>query len=765
MSQSRQLAAIMFTDIVGYTALMGEDEQQAFELLKKNRIIQRPIIEKFNGRWLKEIGDGVLASFPTVTDAVYCAATIQKTCENESDLRLRIGIHLGEVVFEGNDVFGDGVNIASRLEPLAPIGGILVSESVNRNLGNKKNIVSTFLREERLKNVKQSVRIYSILVEGAEPVEIPSASPHSTKDSPKTKKPGKVAYISLAIIALLVLAFFFYPRQPKEETQSALLIDKSIAVLPFRDISPNKDQEWFCDGMTEAILNRLVKIPELKVTSNTSTRQYKNTTKTIPQIAQELDVSYLLESSVQVLADSVRITAQLVGSNDQHLWSDQFDRPYSDIFNIQSSIAENIVSSMEIIIDPEVKGALQLEPTKNTQAYDYYLKGEDYYSRSRTINDYIFAIQMFERAVASDSAFTLAWVGLAKASRNLHHFHISPHHQLLAKEYLEKANTLAPDLLEVQLETARYYYHCETNYTKALEILDKLQLQYPNYDELNVTIAHIYRRMGQFNEALDHQDRAIALNPYDWIRWSSRSYTLIILKRYTEAETNSKKVIELNPSLDLGYTDLSRLYLIVGDTSKFNGLLKIYPNIAPITISHYEMIRKNYHSALEVTESSDKEVVSTQYLFLPKLLQLGLCYYMMSNQQLAQSYFSKSVEILEDYLNEYPEDSRIYSSLGIAYAGLGMTQEAVTSGEKALSIMNFSIDFLRGFQRDLDMAKILLMIGEYDKAITKLEFLIQQNGYLSVELLKLDPFWDPLRKMRAFQELINNPKYQISWTP
>ena len=136
MSSSRQLAAIMFTDIVGYTRLMGEDEEKAFELLKKNRQIQRPIIERFNGRWLKEIGDGVLASFPAVSEAVYCAGAIQKTCENEPDLNLRIGIHLGEVVFEENDVFGDGVNIASRLEQLAPIGGILVSESVSRNIQN-----------------------------------------------------------------------------------------------------------------------------------------------------------------------------------------------------------------------------------------------------------------------------------------------------------------------------------------------------------------------------------------------------------------------------------------------------------------------------------------------------------------------------------------------------------------------------------------------------------------------------------------------------
>ncbi len=149
--QSRQLAAIMFTDIVGYTALMGEDEEKAFELLEKNRLIQRPLIQQYNGRWLKEIGDGVLASFTTVSDAVYCAGAIQKACRVQPDLKLRIGIHEGEVVFKGEDVFGDGVNIASRLEPLAPIGGILVSESVHKNLLNKTGIETEFLREENLK--------------------------------------------------------------------------------------------------------------------------------------------------------------------------------------------------------------------------------------------------------------------------------------------------------------------------------------------------------------------------------------------------------------------------------------------------------------------------------------------------------------------------------------------------------------------------------------------------------------------------------------
>ena len=162
MPQSRQLAAIMFTDIVGYTSLMGDDEEKAFELLRQNRQLQKPLIEKFNGTWIKELGDGVLASFTTVTEAVLCASEIQNACNEKEEFQLRIGIHLGEVVFEDNDVFGDGVNIAARLQAIAPIGGIWISESVYNNISNKKEIRTKFVKEETLKHVKEPVRIYEI---------------------------------------------------------------------------------------------------------------------------------------------------------------------------------------------------------------------------------------------------------------------------------------------------------------------------------------------------------------------------------------------------------------------------------------------------------------------------------------------------------------------------------------------------------------------------------------------------------------------------
>src|SRR5688572_7479714 len=224
MSTSRQLAAIMFTDIVGYTAIMGEDENRAFELLRKNRKLQQPIIERYHGKWIKEIGDGVLASFMTVIDAVLCAGAIQQGTDAVPGLRLRIGIHLGDVVFENNDVFGDGVNIASRLQALAPVGSILISEAVYKNVSNKKEIRTQFVREEMLKNVKEPVRIYEVRTEDA---TIPLNQPYLSKQAPSAasrsltgfrKKRNPLLFTGL-IIFLLATAGLIYSFLTSQKTR------------------------------------------------------------------------------------------------------------------------------------------------------------------------------------------------------------------------------------------------------------------------------------------------------------------------------------------------------------------------------------------------------------------------------------------------------------------------------------------------------------------------------------------------------------------
>jgi adenylate cyclase len=287
MSQSRQLAAVMFTDIVGYTALMGDDEQRAFEILNKSRSLQKPLIEQHGGKWIKELGDGVLATFSTVTDAVNCACYIIKGCKSINDLKLRIGIHQAEVVFENNDVFGDGVNIAARLQSIAPVGGIYISETVRSNVANKKEINTRFIKEEILKHVKEPIRIYEVVI-GA--MEI-------------SQRSIKTGY---------------------KETKN-VIAGKSIAVLPFINMSNDPEQEYFSDGMAEEILNSLSHLKDLKVAGRTSSFQFKGKNVDLLEIGRKLGVGTVLEGSVRKQGNKLRITAQLINVEDGfHLWSGKY---------------------------------------------------------------------------------------------------------------------------------------------------------------------------------------------------------------------------------------------------------------------------------------------------------------------------------------------------------------------------------------------------------------------------------------------------------
>jgi len=375
---------------------------------------------------------------------------------------------------------------------------------------------------------------------------------------------------------------------------------------------------------------------------------------------------------------------------------------------------------------------------------------------------------MFNRAVEIDPNFTLAWVGLASASRWIYwwHYDKSEKHLAQTKEYLDKAIALDPDLMEVQHETAKYFYHCTLNYPRALQILEKLKSEYTNNDQLHLWVGFVFRRMGQFQKAFEYQDRAISLNPSGWESWNAAGATLTMLGRYAQAEDYLKTGIDLNPSATISYIFLAREHLAHGEVDKARALLSNNQNIDDpwmyMMRSHVNLIDQNYEEAISILESSPHRIMADQWAYTPKPLQLGLIYYVMSDRELANMHFQEARRVLEDQLSELPDDSRIYSSLGIVYAGLGMTEEAMAANDKALAIMNISVDAFRGFYRELDMARILLMIGRYDEAIAKLEFLLQQNGLISVELLKKDPLWDPLRNIDAFKALIENPKYQIN---
>jgi TolB-like protein len=400
MLSTRQLAAIIFTDIVGYTALMGSNEQNAFDILRKNRHLQRPLIDQHGGKWIKELGDGVLASFNTVSDAVQAAIQIQEACNESKEFSLRIGIHEGEVVFEQEDIFGDAVNIASRIQALAPVGGIWVSETVHHNVVNKQGIATRFVKEERLKNVKETVRIYEVITEKA-----PSATSSTAKKENKNTQ------------------------------------EKSIAVLPFVNMSSDPEQEYFSDGLTEEIITDLSHLKTLLVISRSSMMTFKGQNKKIKEIADEVNARYVLEGSVRKAGNNIRITAQLIDAiNDIHLWAEKYSGTLNDVFDMQEKVSRAIVDALNIKLSAEEEGQLANHPIENVNAYECYIRArQEMWKRTEQgLDD---AVMLAQRGIDAVGENALLYATLGTAYLMTFHYGIRPEpsYREKAKQYATKS--------------------------------------------------------------------------------------------------------------------------------------------------------------------------------------------------------------------------------------------------------------------------------------------------------------------------------------
>jgi TolB-like protein/class 3 adenylate cyclase len=379
MPTERRLAAIMFTDIVGYTALMAESEARGHRVRERQGQVLRPIVEQYAGDWVQHIGDETLASFPSATDAVNCALAIQAALRDEPELGVRVGIHVGEIVSRDGSVHGDGVNIASRVRPLAEPGGICVSDEVQHAIRSQENIETTPLGEQEFKNVGRPVSVYVVSGTPGEP-------------------PGRT------------------PDIPVERRGDAAI--QSLAVLPLENLSGDPEQEYFADGMTEALIGDLARIGSLRVISRTSVMQYKHERRPLREIALELDVDAIVEGSVMRAGDHVRITAQLIDARiDAHLWSDRYDRSLSDVLALQSDVARAIADQVRVELSPEEQAGLTTTRSVDPRAYDAYLQGIQLVSvpvfSVGSLDRRQAALEPLERAVELDPGFAEAWSALA----------------------------------------------------------------------------------------------------------------------------------------------------------------------------------------------------------------------------------------------------------------------------------------------------------------------------------------------------------------
>ena len=538
MSQSRQLAAIMFTDIVGYTSMMGNDEHRAFELLNKNRQIQKPIIEQFNGRWIKEMGDGVMASFNTVSDAVNAAIKMQENCNVLREFQLRIGIHLGEVVFEDGDVFGDGVNIASRIQAIADPGSIFISEVVHDNVLNKKEIVTRFVRAQSLKNVKEPVKIYQVITET-------NAVVPSSRMAWIIKHKTKAILVFLIAMALLASGYILMNfRAPKKLAPVPGV--KSIAILPFTDMSPGKDQEYLSDGLADEIINSIAIIKDLKVIGRTSSFQYKGKDFDARTIGEKLNVNIILEGSIQKSGNRLRIITKLISvKEDSTIWSQQFDKESQDIFAIQDSIANKIVEKLKITLSSEEKPRLAKQHT-DPEVYSLYLKGMHTYKEQ----DYDKSIEYNQRAIALDSTFAPSYAYLALAmiwKINGSGTFTDVNAIRETKEFAARSIALDPNLAEGYSALALLAWTIELDFPVSKINFEKSIELNPSASLIKNRYAYFLLWMGDFDKAEQLGLDAIGSDPADWNGYVIVANANMYKKRFAEAEKYIAEGKELFP--------------------------------------------------------------------------------------------------------------------------------------------------------------------------------------------------------------------------
>ena len=520
MTQSRQLAAIMFTDIVGYTALMSRDEQKAMQLLQKNRDIQNSLAEKHTGELLKEIGDGTLLCFHSAFDAVQCAIELQQSCKELPELVLRIGIHLGDVLFEHGDVFGDGVNVASRIEPFAHAGGICISEQVFQMIQNKPGWEAEFIGEKKLKNVERPVGIYAI----------------SERNSPSSG----------------------HKSQSLEQPDFNI---KSIAVLPFTNMSNDTEQAYFCDGLTEDILNNLTCVDDLQVVSRTSSFALKGKNQDIREIGLALGAQNIVDGSVRKAGNHIRVSVQLIKVSDGFmLWSEKYDRELKDIFEIQDEIALSICSALEARLSKKEQQVIEKVKTQDIKAYDFYIRGRHYYRSLKS--KFKLAIEMFQKAIQKDPNYALAYAGLADCYSYIYlWFQLDKEILDQAFSASQKALELDPDLAEAHISYG-LNMAITTDYGEAEKAFEKAIHLNPQLFEAYYQFGRTCIGQGKYHQALTLFKRASELHPddYESSMFVAKCYGGI--GKHIEAQNQNKHAVTLVKNhLELNPEDARALYL------------------------------------------------------------------------------------------------------------------------------------------------------------------------------------------------------------
>lgn len=577
----RRLVAILAADVVGYSHSMGNDEIGTLAALKtcEAEVIE-PTVKRHHGRIFKRMGDGYLVEFSSVVDSVECALEWQNLAGNmRQPLTFRIGINLGDVLFEEGDVYGDGVNIAARLESIAKPGGVSISGTAYDQVKRKLPLDFKFTGEQEVKNIPDPIRVYQV-----------ESSLQTTAEKPgpksKKKKHLKTLLPYLLIFAgILTTASFFYIKTSNNDSIKAnesISSDlensnksrgASIAVLPFKNLSSDQEQEYFSDGITNDIITDLSRFHELLVISSNTVFTYKGKTMSVKEIGQQLDVKYILEGSIQKAGNMVRINAQLIDIVDgTHVWADRYDQEYSDIFKLQADLVKSIVAALAINVSQSERNRAMRKPPQDLDAYDYLLRGWAHY-HSRTRESHHIAKEMFSKAILIDSTYTAAITGMglleyAKVSYGWTEFPLRA---------LESAFEYGQRALELESDNA----------------------------SAHTLLGNVYAFQNKYELAIHETELALELNPNDANAYRQRGWVLLWAGRLDDAIGSLEMSLRLDnkSSISNAWLHLGMAYYLKGNYRQALETLEKGVIKRPEYVGYYIILAATY-AQLEYVEDA-----------------------------------------------------------------------------------------------------------------------------------------------------------------
>src|SRR6266403_1094665 len=772
-----EIAHVLFIDIVGYSKLSINDQRAAIdELTQAVRTSEQFQNAEAGARLIKiPTGDGMaLGFYKSPEEPVECALEISRALKEHPKLQLRMGAHSGPVsgVIDVNgqaNLAGAGLNTAQRVMACGDAGHILLSRHVAEDLEGYEQW-RPFLHDLGFCEVKHGVKlqIVNLCTEEAGNSALPAKL--RAQRQGVARKRWILLTVSLVLLAAVVAAFVAVSRRATRS--SSVASEKSIAVLPFENLSEDKTNAYFADGIQDEILTRLSKIADLKVISRTSTQHYKSAPENLPEIARQLGVAHILEGSVQKSGDAVRVNVQLItADNDSHLWADTFDRKVIDIFSVESDVARAIADQLRAKLTGQEQQVIAAKPTDNVEAYDAYLRGLAYTLKPSNPANGLGAQKYLREAVRLDPKFALAWALLSYIDASGYiTLDLQPTVALReeARQAAETALTLQPNLGEGIVAKGTYYYACLKDYDTAAHYFEQARHLLPNSSRIPESLAYVTRRRGEWDRSESYFNEAERLDPRNVTLLTQHAISYIALRRFPEALHKFDQILNIIPDDMDTLAVKGSVAQAEGDLPRASTLLaQLQPppddsNVLYAQVYQTILERRPAQIIPQLKEILAKPDPAWGYAIGEMRFWLGWAQEVAGDHAAAQESWRMARGDLEPFLKEQPENYNLLFDLALTNMGLGDKAAALTLSQRAMAAMRIENDAFDGPAPIEILARVAAQVGEPNRAIAALQkvLAIPYEGPLgggqtplTSALLRLDPMFDPLRDDPRFQRL------------